>query len=128
MKILQTVVVKQILTETSKQKLLEKYFARRLQLQKEVDQLQFELKRLEKTKKFQPSSLKNHFEKEMQMRKEKDKLLEFQIEQLHMLPIGSELKEKEVKALVDVQVGDHWDEHTGQLSIIIKDGIIEEIR
>ncbi|XJZ28475.1 YlqD family protein [Bacillota bacterium Lsc_1132] len=128
MQILKTVVVKQILTEASKQKLLEKYFARRLQLQKEVDQLQFELKRFEKTKKFQPSALKKHFEKEMKMRQEKDKLLEFQIEQLHMLPIGSELKEKEVKALVDVQVGDRWDEQMGQVSIIIKDGVIEEIR
>lgn len=128
MKILQTVVVKQILTEASKQNLLEKYFARRLQLQKEVDQLQFELRRLEKTKKFQPSGLKKHFEKEMQMRQEKDKLLEFQIEQLHMLPIGSELKEKEVKALVDVQVGDVWEEKMSPKSIVIKDGIIEEIR
>lgn len=128
MQILQTVVVKQILTEASKQKLLEKYFSRRLQLQKEIEQLQFELKRLEKTKKFQPSGLKNHFEKEAHMRQEKEKLLEFQIEQLHMLPIGSELKEKEVKALIDVEVGDVWDEKAGQVSIIIKDGIIEEIR
>ncbi len=128
MKILQTVVVKQILTEASKQKLLEKYFARRLQLQKETEQLQFELKRLEKTKKFQSSALKIHFEKEMKMRQEKDKLLEFQIEQLHMLPIGSEMKEKEVKALVDVEIGDRWDERLGQVSIIIKDGIVEDIR
>ncbi|MGG5252973.1 YlqD family protein [Neobacillus sp. SM06] len=128
MKILQTVVVKQILTEASKQKLLEKYFARRLQLQKETEQLQFELKRLEKTKKFQSSALKIHFEKEMKKRQEKDKLLEFQIEQLHMLPIGSELKEKEVKALVDVEIGDRWDERLGQVSIIIKDGIVEDIR
>ena len=128
MKILQTVVVKQILTEASKQKLLEKYFARRLQLQKETEQLQFELKRLEKTKKFQSSALKIHFEKEMKKRQEKDKLLEFQIEQLHMLPIGSEMKEKEVKALVDVEIGDRWDERLGQVSIIIKDGIVEDIR
>ena len=43
--------------------------------------------------------LKTHFEKEIQKREEKQKLLEFQIEQLHMLPLGSELKEKEVQAL-----------------------------
>ena len=35
------------------------------------------------------------------MRKEKIKLLEFQIEQLHILPLGSEIKEKEVQALVE---------------------------
>ncbi len=125
---IQTVVVKQILTETSKQKLLEKYFAGKLQMQKEYQQLQFELKKLERTKKFQPSALKQHFEKELRKREEKEKLFEFQIEQLHMLPIGSELKEKEVQALVEVKVGDVWDERIGQPVIIIKDGIIEEIR
>lgn len=128
MKILQTVAVKQILTEASKQKLLDQYMAGRLQLQKECDQLQFELKRLEKTKKFQTNSLKNQFDKEIQIRKEKEKLLEFQIEQLHMLPLGSELKEKEVQAIVELKVGDRWEERIGQPAIIIKDGIITEIR
>jgi hypothetical protein len=127
-KILQTVVVKQILTEKSKQKLLYQYMERKLQLQKESDQLLFELKRLEKTKKFQMNGLKNHFEKEIQKREEKQKLLEFQIEQLHMLPLGSELKEKEVQALIELNVGDSWEERLRQPAIIIKDGIITEIR
>jgi hypothetical protein len=128
MQLIQTVVVKQILTENSRNKLFEKYQIQKQQLEKECNQLQFELKRLEKTKTFSPSALKKHFEKEIHMRKEKVKLLEFQTEQLHMLPIGSELKEKEVQALVDVQVGDPWDEKLGQPTIIIKDGIIAEIR
>jgi hypothetical protein len=128
MQLIQTVVVKQILTENSRQKLFVQYNTRRLQLQKECDQLQFELKRLEKTKTFSPGALKKHFEKEIQMRREKEKLLEFQIEQLHMLPLGSELKEKEVQALVEVKVGDSWDERMGQPTIIVKDGIIEDIR
>ncbi|MEH7110901.1 YlqD family protein [Neobacillus niacini] len=128
MQLIQTVIVKQILTEKSKQKLLDKYFAGKLQMQKEYEQLHFELKKLEKAKKFQPSALKNHFEKEMQKRHDKEKLFEFQIEQLHMLPLGSELKEKEVQALVEVNIGDNWDEVMRQPTIIIKDGIIEEIR
>jgi Tfp pilus assembly protein PilP len=128
MQLIQTVIVKQILTEKSKQALLEKYFAGKLQMQKEYEQLQFELKKLEKAKKYQSSALKNHFEKELQKRHDKEKLYDFQIEQLHMLPLGSELKEKEMKALVEVKVGDEWDEKIGQPTIIIKDGIIEEIR
>jgi hypothetical protein len=128
MQLIQTVIVKQVLTEQSKQMLLEKYFAGKLQMQKEYEQLQFELKKLEKAKKYQPSALKNHFEKELQKRHDKEKLYEFQIEQLHMLPLGSELKEKEVQALVEVNVGDKWDEVTGHRTIIIKNGIIEEIR
>ena len=128
MKILQNVVVKQILTETSKKKLLEQYFSKKMQYLKECDQLQFELKKLEKTKRFETNGLKRHFEKEMQLRKEKVKLLEFQIEQLHMLPLGSELKEKEVQAIVDINIGDKWEEHLGSSTIIVKDGIIAEIR
>lgn len=128
MKLIQTIVVKQILTENSKQKLFDKYQAQKLQLQKEYSQLQFEAKRLEKTKNFSPSALTKHFEKEMNKRQEKEKLLEFQSEQLHMLPLGSELKEKEVQAIVEIKVGDLWDEQTSQPTIIIKDGIIAEIR
>jgi predicted transcriptional regulator len=128
MQLIQTVVVKQILTEKSKQQLFEQYNAKMLQLQKECDQLQFEMKRLEKTKTFSQEALKKQFEKEIQMRQEKAKLLEFQIEQLHILPIGSEIKEKEVQSLVEINVGDVWDERMGQPTIIIKDGIIEEIR
>ncbi|MDP4169756.1 MAG: YlqD family protein [Bacillota bacterium] len=128
MKILQNVVVKQILTEKSKQKLLDQYHSRLQQLRKECEQLQFELKKLEKTKKFNQSDLTNHVAKEIAVRQEKARLSEFQIEQLHMLPLGSELKEKEVQAIIDVNVGDVWDEKTHQPSIVVKDGIIEEIR
>lgn len=128
MQLIQTVIVKQILTEQSKQKLLNKYFAGKLQMQKEYEQLQFELKKLEKAKKYQASALKTHFEKELEKRLDKEKLYEFQIEQLHMLPLGSELKEKEVQALIEVNVGDNWEKVMGQHTIIIKDGKIEEIR
>jgi hypothetical protein len=128
LQIIQTVVVKQILTEDSKKKLFDQYEAKKLQLQREKSQLQFEMKRMEKTKNFSPGALKNQFEKEINKRMEKEKLLEFQIEQLHMLPLGSELKEKEVQAFIEVKIGDSWNERVGQQEIIVKDGIIEEIR
>jgi septin family protein len=128
LQLIQTVVVKQVLTEKSKEQLYEKYQGRILQLKKESDQLLFELKRMEKTKNFSPEALKKKFEIEVQRRKEKIKLLEFQIEQLHNLPLGSELQEREVQALVEVNVGDSWDERLGQSTIIIEDGMIKEIR
>jgi hypothetical protein len=128
LQLIQTVIVKQILTEKSKQKLLDKYNSQKLQIQKECGHFQFEMKRVEKANKFSSQALKNRFEKEINKRLDKEKLLEFQIEQLHKLSIGSELKEKEVQALVDVQVGDVWDEGFGESTIIIRDGIIDEIR
>lgn len=128
MNILQTVVVKQVLTEKSKQELYQKYHNKKIQLQKECDQLNFEQKKLEKSKKFQVSSLTKHFEKEIHTRQEKIKLLEFQLEQLHMLPLGSELKDKEVQAIIDIKEGDCWEDVMVGRTIIIKDGIVAEIR
>ena len=128
MKIIQSVVVKQVLTENSKSELLNKYHSNKLQLQKECDQLRFEMKKQEKSKKFNAANLKKQFEKEIQTRKEKIKLLDFQIEQLHILPLGSELKEKEVNAIIDIEIGDRWEDIQSGKTIIIKDGIVDEIR
>ncbi|MBU5211038.1 MULTISPECIES: YlqD family protein [Heyndrickxia] len=128
MQLLQTVTVKQVLTEQSKKELHQSYYQKKMMLQKECDQLRFELKKLDRTKKFPSASLKSHFEKEINGRKEKIKLIDFQIEQLNLLPLGSEIKEKEVQALVDVNVGDSWDQITKEQMIIVKDGIIIEIR
>ncbi|HZG61116.1 MAG TPA: YlqD family protein [Anoxybacillus sp.] len=128
MKIIQTVEVKQILTEESKAKLLKKFEARKRSLQQECEQLRFELKRLEKAKKHSPLLLKQHFEKEINDRLEKVKLLDFQIEQLHILPLGSELKEREIQALVEVNIGDKWEEVMAPKTIIIEDGIVKEFR
>ncbi|MEH7122881.1 YlqD family protein [Bacillus sp. JJ1532] len=128
MKIIQSVVVKQVLTENSKSELLNKYHSNKLQLQKECDQLRFEMKKQEKSKKFNAANLKKQFEKEIQTRKEKIKLLDFQIEQLHILPLGSELKEKEVNAIIDIEIGDRWEDIQSGKTIIIKDGIVQDIR
>ena len=128
MKILQNVMVNQVLTESSKNKLLDQYKSKRLQLQKESGQLRFELKKLEKTRNMHPSTLKSHFEKEINHRQEKIKLLEFQMEQLEILPVGSELKEREVQSIVDVQVGANWEELMKTRTIVIKDGVVSEIR
>lgn len=128
MKLLQTVVIKQVLTEQSKDNLFDKYHSKKLQLQKECDQLRFELKKLEKAKKYQPASLMKHFEKEIESRHDKIKLADFQIEQLHILPLGSELKEREVQALVELNEGDSWEEFLTGKTIVIKDGLVAEIR
>ncbi|HZH63097.1 MAG TPA: YlqD family protein, partial [Metabacillus sp.] len=68
------------------------------------------------------------FLKEIEKRREKIKLVEFQLEQVHTLPIGSEIKEKEVDAIVDISVGDNWDELMKEKTIVIKDGIVDQIR
>jgi hypothetical protein len=128
MKILQSVVVKQVLTEKSKNELQEKYHSSMSQLQKECDQLHFQLKKFEKTKAFSQDHLQKKFDKELQTRMEKIKLIEFQLEQLHMLPLGSEIKEQEVQALVDVREGDRWSDIIQNKTIVVKDNTVVEIR
>ncbi|WP_456271566.1 YlqD family protein [Bacillus sp. AK031] len=128
MRILQNVTVNQVLTESSKKSLLESYEGKKFQLQKECDQLKFEMKKLEKTKKYSSQNLKSRFEKEIEARMEKIKLTDFQIDQLNILPFGSELKDKEVQGIVEVEVGDNWEEKHSSKTIVIKDGYITEIR
>ena len=127
-KLIQTVVVKQVLTEISKGKLLADYETKKFQLQKESDQLKFEMRKQEKMKKFPPEMLKKQFEKEIAIRHEKIKLLDFHMEQLHILPIGSELKESDHQALVEVSEGDMWEDFLFEKTIVVKDGIVVEIR
>ncbi len=127
MQLLQTVVVKQILTEHSKAELMQNYESRKHNLLKECDQLRFEARKLAKNKKYNPTKVQSHYEKEIVKREEKIKILDFQLEQIHILPIGSEVKEREVQAVVDINIGDKWEDLISK-TIIIKDGIVDEIR
>ncbi|MCA1030047.1 YlqD family protein [Bacillus timonensis] len=128
MKILQNIIVKQILTENSKGSLISSLTEKKNLLQNECDQLLFELKKNEKSKKFQSPKLQLYYNKEIDARLEKIKIIDFQLEQIHMLPLGSEIKEKEVQGIVEVNVGDRWENAVDSKTIIIKEGIIEDIR
>ncbi len=128
MKVIHTITVKQVLTEKSKDLLMRRYENQKFHLKKESDQLQFEMKKIERGKKYPSTKLNQHFERELNERAEKIKLLDFQMEQLDILPIGSELKEKEVQGMMDIQVGDNWEEETLSKAIVIEDGIVKEIR
>jgi len=116
------------LTENSKNALKEQFLSRKRQLEKECGQLQFEMKKMEKTKKFAVSDVRFYFEREIKSREEKIKWLEYQLEQLEQLPIGSEIKDGELEAVAEIGVGDSWDKIVNGKSIVIKDGIIVEIR
>ncbi|MBN8191487.1 YlqD family protein [Bacillus sp. NTK074B] len=128
MKVIHTITIKQVLTEKSKDLLMRRYENQKFHLKKESDQLQFEMKKIERGKKYPSAKLNQHFEKELNERSEKIKLLDFQMEQLDILPIGSELKEKELQGMMDIQVGDNWEEETLSKTIVIEDGIVKEIR
>ncbi|MCM3594325.1 YlqD family protein [Metabacillus idriensis] len=126
MEIFQTVMVKQILTETSREQLLNHFMQTKQQLEREIDQLSFQLKKKEKTN--QTEEMRKQYQREISKRMDKIKIADFQIQQLHTLPLGSEMKEKEMNAILEVQVGDRWDDLIKEKTIVIKDGIVVEIR
>ncbi|MDL4840039.1 YlqD family protein [Aquibacillus rhizosphaerae] len=128
MKIIQKIPVKQILTEASKNKLEHSFYENKQQLEQECQQLLFEQKKLQNKKGVSKEEVYKRFQKEITKRKDKMKWLDFQLEQLNILPIGSEITEGEVESLVEVAEGSNWDEIIDDKAIIVKDGIVIQIK
>lgn len=131
MKIIKTVVVKYILTEKKKEEIMTQLSAEKIQLQKEIEQLKFQMKKNlrnytqeERTNRMVSTS----FQSEMKKREEKLAMLNFKIEQLNKLQLGTEIKDGTIQAIEEINVGDDWEKITEPAEIIIKDGKIHEIR
>ncbi|PYZ97995.1 hypothetical protein CR205_05205 [Alteribacter lacisalsi] len=131
MQILKKVVVKQILTDNSKTRLKEQFLSKQYQLNKEVQQLEFVLhKKLKDTKNnanYQ-NSLKESFRREMQRRKERIRQLELKLSQLDELDLGAEVREGSIQMIEEVEEGDNWEDIMKGTEIVVKDGMVHEIR
>ncbi|MCD8510827.1 MAG: YlqD family protein [Bacillus sp. (in: Bacteria)] len=131
MEFIKKVTVKQILTEKSKTKLKEQFLSRQYQLNREIQQLEFVLhKKIKENKnnlKYQ-TSLKESFGREILKRKDKLRQLEFKLGQLDDLELGSELREGTIQMIEKIAEGDNWEEIMKGTEIVIKDGIVHEIR
>ncbi|RKQ37461.1 hypothetical protein D8M06_01255 [Oceanobacillus halophilus] len=127
MKIMKKVLIKQIVTENSKAKLRDNFYDQKMRLEQECQQLLFEKRKLQNKSGVSRQDISRRFQKELNKRQEKIKLIDFKTEQLDMLELGSEIVEKEVEALVEVTEGTHWDDIMKEQSIVIKDGIVVRI-
>lgn len=131
MKAIKKVVVKQILTENRKQSMMDNFLKQKKQVEKEIKQLEFQLhKKLKASKnnyEYQ-NALKSSFNKEIKERNDKVKIIDFQIGQLRELEIGTEIKEQTIDTLHEINIGDDWNMFIEGTEIIIKDGIVSEIR
>ncbi|MBT2573380.1 YlqD family protein [Bacillus sp. ISL-51] len=126
MQIIHRVTVMQVLTEQSKEKLLASFAEKKQMLERECSQLYFQLRKHEKDQ--QNPDVAESFKKAIEKRQDKIKMIDFQMGQTHTLPLGSEVKEKEIDALLSIEVGDNWHEKTAANTIVIKDGVVIEIR
>lgn len=128
MQIIKRVQIKQIITEKSKEVLRSKFEQNKFQLERECQQLLFEQRKLKnKLSNNSKLDIKERFDREINSRKDKIAIIDFKIEQLELLDIGSEIIEQEVDALVNVEIGTNWEELVGKQSIVIKDNIVERI-
>ncbi|MFD1850405.1 YlqD family protein [Oceanobacillus bengalensis] len=127
MEIIKKVQIKQIVTEESKRKLKVDFQNHIMRLEQECQQLLFERRKLENKSGVSKQEIKQRFQKEINKRKEKISLIDFKLEQLEMLELGSEIVEKEVEALVEVTEGAHWNELMQGQAVVIKDGIVIRI-
>lgn len=127
MQIIKKVLIKQIVTEKSKEKLRIGFQQTIMRLEQECQQLLFEKRKIQNKAGLSKQEVAARFQQEIKKRKEKIQLVEFKMEQLDMLEIGSEIIEKEVEALVEVSVGSHWKEIMEQPAIVIKDDIVIRI-
>jgi len=131
MKVIKKVVVKQVLTENRKKWMIDDFLKHKKQVQKEINQLEFQLhKKLKASKnnfEYQ-NALKSSFNKEIKERNDKVKIIDFQIGQLNELQIETEIKEQTIDTLHNLNVGDDWNAFLNNTEIIIKDGVVFEIR
>ncbi|MGN7310388.1 YlqD family protein [Alkalicoccobacillus gibsonii] len=130
MQFLQTVSIKQVLTEIKKDTLTNELYAEQEQLTREIEQFHFQMhKSIKKTDSTsQEYQLRKRYEQEMNKRIEKKKGIEFRLQQLERLPIGSEITSGQAQAIVELNVGDPWPDTEQPLEVVVKDGIIEQFR
>lgn len=127
MKVIKKILIKQVITEKSKQRLGNNFNQRKSELNLECEQLLFEKKKLQKEKKNATFKIAKHFQVEIDKRKREINQLNFKLEQLQQLPLGSEIIENKIDSLVDINVGMNWTEFLNETAIIIEDGIVIRI-
>src|SRR5699024_4430160 len=127
MEIINKILVKQIITEKSKEKLFKRFNNEKMQLEQEHQQLLFEQRKLQNQLGLSKREVSERFQIEYDKRKRKIAMIDVKVDQLAKLPICSEIVEKEVEALVEVRVGSNWDKLMKEKTIIVKDGIVIRI-
>ncbi|HIV75852.1 MAG TPA: YlqD family protein [Candidatus Pseudogracilibacillus intestinigallinarum] len=127
MQIIQKVIVKQMITENSKYTLQKKFEREKKQLELECQQLLFEQRKLMNKLTQSKTEVEERFEREINFRKDKMLMIDFKIEQLEVLEIGSEIIEREMEAIVPVEVGKDWETIMKERIIVVKDNIIVRI-
>src|SRR5690625_4271493 len=123
MEIIKKVLIKQIITEQSKEKLHTNFMKSKMRLEQECQQLLFEQRKLQNKTGVSKQEIAKRFQPEIKQRKENIKIIDLKLEQLDTQEIGSEIIEKELEELVELYEGVDWDEVMKENAIVINVGI-----
>ena len=127
MKIIQKVLIKQVITDQSKKTLYDSFIKEKNHLERECQQLLFEQRKLKNKLSGSKDDIHEKFEAEIEKRKNRIIMIEFQLEQLDILETGSEITEREAESLLEVQIGDDWNHISKVRSIVVEDGVVVRI-
>ncbi|WP_335960872.1 YlqD family protein [Halalkalibacter kiskunsagensis] len=130
MKLIQNVVIKQVLTKAKKASIIQQYEEGLIQYKREIDQLNFQLHRATKDRvtKHEQQQLRARYNKDIKKREDSIQALSFKIQQINQLQIGTEIREGTAESIIEINEGDMWTGLGSMPEIIIKDGIVQEIR
>ncbi|MCL6637302.1 MAG: YlqD family protein [Alicyclobacillus sp.] len=133
MKIRQPVAVKFILTESTKQQLIQQHRQQVERLQMELEQLDLQGRQWLEQAMAQgggeaAQQVRQRLEQEKQARLQQREQLIQQMQQIQQMDLGTEVQNMNVETMVEVRVGDDWSKVLLGSEIIIKDGIVHEIR
>lgn len=128
----QPVAVKLVLTETAKQQIL-------VETRRQIDEVTNELEQLDAQGRQAlaqamaqggevAQQLRTQLEQEKFNRVQKREQLMQHMQQIQQMDLGTELPTMNVETTIDVRVGDDWNTILRGTEIVVKDGIVEDIR
>src|SRR5699024_5410223 len=127
MKLIKQILIKQVITENSKKKLESKLKDEKKDLALKCEQLILEKKKLQKEKKSATHKIEQRIQVEIDNIKRKNTQNDFQLEQLHQHPLGSEIVETKMESIVEVKLGMNCSNFQNETAIIIEDDIVIRI-
>jgi len=126
------VAIKIVLTEESKRGIIEEIRQAVSQISMELEQIEFQERRLQNdaTNQSEEESdvVRQRLEAERQQRVERRDQMITQLQQIQQLPVGFELSQGTVDSFVEVNVGDSWNTVAKGTEIIVRDGVVVELR
>ncbi|HEU4963047.1 MAG TPA: YlqD family protein [Bacilli bacterium] len=126
------VQVKLILTEQTKQAIIGDLNRGIQQIQNELEQLEFQARKaLSDAEKQGPQAVagvQGRINQERGQRMERREQMTQQLVNIQQTPIGTEISGGQMEAPVDINVGDVWEEVVQSNEIVLKEGVVVEIR